>query len=175
MHRLDHGLIHLLTLIRSDYKQTGALSNGMNLFVQSFEGYGHHDRRYRVDPPTQYGSNIDKMVHAVEVPAGLIDGPLVVLWLVGILHDKWYRYPAQLVVSALHAFGTIVFWADEFFYGYLNWRAHGQFVSPNTNGPRDFGFWWAFIGTNLVWVIVPILCMKNALTHMKPLLQAKHE
>ena len=66
------------------------LANPYNLFVHSFEAYGVHDRRYRVDPPTAYGSNIDKVVHAVEVPAGLIDGPLCVLWLIAILNGrKW--------------------------------------------------------------------------------------
>ena len=115
------------------------------------------------------------MVHAVEVPAGLIDGPLCVFWLIAILDGKkWYRWPVQLTVSALHAFGTVVFWSDEFFAGYLNWKVgNGTWISPNTNGPRDIGFWWAFVGTNLVWVVVPCLLMNQALCKMKPLLQSK--
>jgi len=163
-------------LMYSNYQEAGAYNappaKSSNPFVQLFDSYGVHDRRYKLPQVTAYGSNIDKMVHAVEVPAGCIDGPLCVLWLLGILYGKWYRYPVQLTVSALHAFGTVVFWGDEFFYGYLSWFTGKGWKSPNTNGPNDFGFWWAFIGTNLVWVVVPMLCCKNALRKMKPALEA---
>lgn len=155
----------------NDYLQWGGWQS-YNIFVHAFYAYGDHDRRYRVDPATEYGSNIDKVVLAVEVPAGIIDGILCVFWLWGILGNKWYRYPIQLTVSALHAFGTIVFWSDEFFYGYLSWWNGKGWKSPNTNGISDFGFWWAFIGTNLVWVVVPWLCCKQAMRKMKPALEA---
>lgn len=151
----------------SDYLQWKEGWSSFNLFVQAFNAYGVHDRRYRVDPPTPYGSNIDKVVHAVEVPAGIIDGILCIFWLVAILHNKWYRYPVQLVVSALHAFGTVVFWADEFFYGYLSWWTGKGWQTASTNGLSDFGFWWAFIGSNLVWIVVPLLCCKQSMRILK--------
>jgi hypothetical protein len=158
----------------SDYLQWGGWSS-YNIFVEAFNAYGAHDRRYRVDPPTEYGSNIDKVVHAVEVPAGIIDGVLCIFWLHAILGNTWYRYPVQLVVSALHAFGTVVFWADEFFFGYLSWWTGKGWKSPNTNGPTDVGFWWAFVGTNLVWVIVPMLCCKQAMRQLKLKLDTEHK
>merc|ERR1711998_314307 len=116
-----------------------------NSFVQAFNAYGDFDKRYRVVPATSYGSNIDKVVLAVEVPAGIIDGALCIVWLYAILCNKWYRHPVQLTVSALHAFGTVVFWADEFVVGWMSWMKGGEFVFTNSAGPSDFGFWWAFI------------------------------
>eukprot|EP01062_Namystynia_karyoxenos_P063014 TRINITY_DN55844_c0_g1_i1.p1 TRINITY_DN55844_c0_g1~~TRINITY_DN55844_c0_g1_i1.p1 ORF type:complete len:220 (+),score=73.91 TRINITY_DN55844_c0_g1_i1:87-662(+) len=158
-------------LFMFDYMQWGGWSP-YNAFCHAFYAYGDHDRRYRVEPATSYGSNIDKVVLAVEVPAGIIDGILCVFWLYAILGGTWYRYPVQLVVSALHAFGTIVFWADEFLVGWMSWYKGKGWVYPNSNGPNDFGFWWAFIGTNLVWVVVPWLCCSSAMRHMKPALRA---
>eukprot|EP00939_MAST-03C_sp_MAST-3C-sp1_P001744 g1744.t1 len=141
-----------------------------NAFVNAFDAYGAFDKRYRVDPATSYGSNIDKVVLAVEVPAGIIDGILCVFWLRAILYDKWYRYPVQLTVSALHAFGTLVFWGDEFFHGYMSWFKGKGWTTPNCD-PSTFGFYWAFIGTNFVWVIVPILCSMNAMKELKKRLE----
>eukprot|EP00933_Yihiella_yeosuensis_P060443 TRINITY_DN63205_c0_g1_i1.p1 TRINITY_DN63205_c0_g1~~TRINITY_DN63205_c0_g1_i1.p1 ORF type:complete len:227 (+),score=21.91 TRINITY_DN63205_c0_g1_i1:95-682(+) len=143
-----------------------------NLFVQAFNSYGKYDRRYRIEPGgTDYGSSIDKVVLAVEVPAGLVDGPLCALWLNGILNNTWYRYPVQLTVSALHAFGTLVFWGDELAPGYMNWFKGKGWKWTATDGPKSIHWWWAFIGTNAVWVIVPLLYCKSALNAMKGPLQ----
>ena len=131
--------------------------------------YGKFDTRYRLERPTEYGSNIDKVVLAVEVPAGIFDGILCVFWLNAILYQKWYRYPVQLVVSALHAFGTVVFWADEFFYGYMAWYKGMGWKTPHCD-PSDIGFYWAFIGTNFVWILVPGLCMYSATWNLKRLI-----
>lgn len=131
--------------------------------------YGKFDTRYRLEKPTPYGSNIDKVVLAVEVPAGIFDGILCVFWLHAILYKKWYRYPVQLVVSALHAFGTVVFWADEFFYGYMAWYKGMGWKTPHCD-PSDIGFYWAFIGTNFVWILVPALCMYSATWNLKRLI-----
>ncbi|CAK9054559.1 Pentatricopeptide repeat-containing protein, partial [Durusdinium trenchii] len=87
-----------------------------NFLCATFSSYGNYDRRYKLKPPADYQgtkASIDKVVLAVEVPAGIVDGALCLLWLKGILDNAWYRWPTQLVVSALHAFGTVVFWADE--------------------------------------------------------------
>ncbi|CAE8650143.1 unnamed protein product [Polarella glacialis] len=143
-----------------------------NLFVQAFDVYGKYDRRYRLTPSTEYGSSIDKAVLAVEVPAGIVDGTLCVFWLNGILNNTWYRNPVQLVVSALHAFGTLVFWGDEVFPGYMSWFKGKGFKWTNTDGPKSIHWWWAFIGLNAVWVVVPLLYCRSALDAMKPALQA---
>ena len=50
---------------------------------------------------------IRMLMFALKVPAGVIDGPLCCFWLYGILNNTWYRYPTQLAVSALHAFGAL--------------------------------------------------------------------
>merc|ERR1712061_90218 len=93
-------------------------------------------------------------------------------WFHGMMHKTWWRYPVQLTVSALHAFGTIVFWADEIMPGYTSWfKGHG-FKWTATDGPRSVHWWWAFIGTNAVWVIVPLLCCRDAMKKMKPALEA---
>merc|ERR1711865_1296579 len=119
-----------------DYMQWPQGWSPYNSFVHAFYAYGDYDSRYRVEPATYYGSNIDKVVLAVEVPAGMIDGVLCIIWLYAMLTNKWYRHPVQLTVSALHAFGTVV-------------------------------FWWAFIGTNLVWVVVPLMCCKHSMNEMQ--------
>lgn len=145
-----------------------------NPFVNAFNAYGDFDNRYRIENATAYGSNIDKVVLAVEVPAGIVDGILCLFWLYAILNNKWYRYPVQMTVSALHAFGTIIFWGDEFFYGYMSWYKGMGWATPNCD-PSTIGFYWAFIGTNLVWVVVPLLCIQNALTMLYPTLVAKED
>jgi hypothetical protein len=76
-------------------------------------------------PTTNYGSNIDKVVLAVEVPAGILDGILCLMWLFAIAKNRWYRYPIAMTVSAFQAFGTFVFWGDEIFEGYMSWCADG--------------------------------------------------
>jgi hypothetical protein len=49
-----------------------------------------------------------------------------------------------------------VFWADEILEGYMSWYTGHGWTWPNTGGPAaGIGFWWAFWGTNFVWVIVP--------------------
>ena len=137
-----------------------------------FFSYGAFDRRYRVEPATEYGSNIDKVVLAVEVPAGVVDGVLCCFWLNTILNRSWYRYPVQLTVSALHAFGTLVFWGDEVFPCWMSWRKGKGWNWRNTDGPKSVHWWWAFIGTNAVWVVVPWMCARSALNQMRPALSA---
>mmetsp|Transcript_75501 Transcript_75501/g.245541 ORF Transcript_75501/g.245541 Transcript_75501/m.245541 type:complete len:204 (+) Transcript_75501:92-703(+) len=154
-----------------DYLQWGGWSR-FNVFAQAFNSYGKYDRRYRLEPPDANGSNIDKVVLAVEVPAGIVDGALCCFWLNGILNNTWYRYPAQLTVSALHAFGTLVFWMDEFFPGYMSWFKGRGWKWTNTDGPKSIHWWWAFIGTNAVWFVVPLLYCRSALNNMRPALEA---
>lgn len=155
-----------------DYKQWKGGWHPYNAFVNAFDAYAVYDKRYGLDQTTAYGSDIDKVVLAVEVPAGIIDGVLCVFWLHAILNGKWYRYPVQLVVSALHAFGTIVFWGDEFFYGYMSWMKGKGWATPNCD-PSDVGFYWAFIGTNFVWILVPMLCAQSAWRHLRVALNKK--
>mmetsp|Transcript_82240 Transcript_82240/g.207546 ORF Transcript_82240/g.207546 Transcript_82240/m.207546 type:complete len:197 (+) Transcript_82240:80-670(+) len=154
-----------------DYMQWPRGWSPFNAFVQAFYSYGKYDRRYCIKDATEYGSNIDKAVLAVEVPAGLVDGPLCCLWLNGILNNSWYRYPVQLVVSALHAFGTLVFWGDEIFPAYMSWFKGKGWKWTATDGPRSIHWWWAFVGTNAVWVIVPLLYCKGAMQAMRPALE----
>merc|ERR1740124_1078094 len=73
-----------------DYLQWEKGWSPYNAFVSAFDAYGAFDKRYRCET-TEYGSNIDKVVLAVEVPAGIIDGILCVFWLYAILYNKWYR------------------------------------------------------------------------------------
>jgi len=143
-----------------------------NPFVAAFNSYGKYDRRYRMLPSTEYGSSIDKAVLAVEVPAGIIDGALCCFWLNSILNNTWYRYPTQLVVSALHAFGTFVFWGDEIAPAYMSWFKGKGWKWTATDGPRSIHWWWAFVGTNAVWVVVPLIYCRQAMNKMKPALQA---
>ena len=127
-------------------------------------------------PTTHYGSNVDKVVAAVEIPAGIVDGILCAFWLYAIIHDKWYRYPVALAVSALHAFGTFVFWGDEIFEGYFSWKSGRGWTWPNSGGPSSgIGFWWAFVGSNLVWVIVPALVAKHAMVRLKKIILEHRE
>mmetsp|Transcript_94548 Transcript_94548/g.173176 ORF Transcript_94548/g.173176 Transcript_94548/m.173176 type:complete len:193 (+) Transcript_94548:48-626(+) len=142
-----------------------------NAFVAAFASYGKYDRRYYLKEPDSNGSSIDKVVLAIEVPAGLVDGPLCALWLNGILSNTWYRYPVQLTVSALHAFGTLCFWGDEIAPAYQSWFTGRGWKWTATDGPKSIHWWWAFVGTNAVWVIVPLLYCKSALEAMKPALQ----
>jgi len=158
-----------------DYMQWPSGWAPYNSFVHAFYAYGDYDSRYRVEPATYYGSNIDKVVLAVEVPAGMIDGVLCIIWLYAMLTNKWYRHPVQLTVSALHAFGTVVFWADEFVVGWMMWMKGNGWVWTNTAGPSSFGFWWAFIGTNLVWVVVPLMCCKHSMNEMQKKLDVTAE
>eukprot|EP00427_Karlodinium_veneficum_P066741 CAMPEP_0169320150 /NCGR_PEP_ID=MMETSP1017-20121227/8208_1 /TAXON_ID=342587 /ORGANISM="Karlodinium micrum, Strain CCMP2283" /LENGTH=199 /DNA_ID=CAMNT_0009414557 /DNA_START=45 /DNA_END=644 /DNA_ORIENTATION=- len=149
-----------------------------NAFCQAFKSYGRYDRRYCLKNTAEGAadyqgtkSSIDKVVLAVEVPAGVVDGTLCCFWLYGILHNTWYRYPTQLVVSALHAFGTLVFWADELAPGYMSWFRGRGWKWTYTDGPKSVHWWWAFVGTNAVWVIVPMLYCKSALEKMRGPLQ----
>jgi len=156
-----------------DYRTWKNGFSKFNALVASFDSYGRYDRRYRLENPADYGdASIDKAVLAVEVPAGIIDGTLCVFWLHGLLNNTWYRYPTQLVVSALHAFGTIVFWCDELAPGWMNWMKGRGWKWTHTDGPRSIHWWWAFIGTNAVWVIIPALYMRGALNKMRPALEA---
>ena len=108
----------------------------------------------------------------MEVPAGVVDGVLCCFWLNTILNRSWYRYPVQLTVSALHAFGTLVFWGDEVFPCWMSWRKGKGWNWRNTDGPKSVHWWWAFIGTNAVWVVVPWMCARSALNQMRPALSA---
>ncbi|CAK0860501.1 unnamed protein product [Prorocentrum cordatum] len=111
-------------------------------------------RRYKLKPPADHHgtkTSIDKVVLAVEVPAGIIDGALCALWLKAILDNAWYRLPTQLTVSALHAFGTVIFWADELVPGYMNWFKGKGWKWTHTDGPKSIHWWWAFVGSNAVW------------------------
>lgn len=155
-----------------DYLQWKGGYSKFNALCASFFSYGQYDRRYCIKDATEYGSNIDKVVLAVEVPAGIIDGPLCILWLTGILNNTWYRHPAALTVSALHAFGTFVFWGDEIAPAWMSWWRGKGWKWTATDGPKSIHWWWAFVGTNLVWVVVPMMVASNALTSMKPALQA---
>ncbi|CAK0860499.1 unnamed protein product [Prorocentrum cordatum] len=113
-------------------------------------------RRYKLKPPADHHgtkTSIDKVVLAVEVPAGIIDGALCALWLKAILDNAWYRLPTQLTVSALHAFGTVIFWADELVPGYMNWFKGKGWKWTHTDGPKSIHWWWAFVGSNAVWVV----------------------
>eukprot|EP00929_Paragymnodinium_shiwhaense_P039502 TRINITY_DN20730_c0_g1_i1.p1 TRINITY_DN20730_c0_g1~~TRINITY_DN20730_c0_g1_i1.p1 ORF type:complete len:199 (+),score=36.78 TRINITY_DN20730_c0_g1_i1:73-669(+) len=157
-----------------DYKTWKNGWSPLNLFCHCFNDYGKYDRRYRLEPPEKVGgavTSIDKVVLAVEVPAGIVDGALCCLWLNGILNNTWYRYPSQLVVSALHAFGTLVFWADEIAPAWMSWFKGKGWRWTRTDGPKSIHWWWAFIGTNAVWVVVPMIYCKDALKAMRPALE----
>ena len=124
-------------------------------------------------PTTHYGSNVDKLVLAVEIPAGILDGILCLFWLNAIINNKWYRHPVAITVSAFQLFGTLVFWGDEIFEGYMSWYTGHGWTWPNTGGPAaGIGFWWAFWGTNAVWVILPYLVIKNSFNELKPAILA---
>mmetsp|Transcript_81134 Transcript_81134/g.188495 ORF Transcript_81134/g.188495 Transcript_81134/m.188495 type:complete len:202 (-) Transcript_81134:108-713(-) len=157
-----------------DYSEWKEGFKPWNAFCAAFDSYGRYDRRYRLKPAAEHHgakTNIDKVVLAVEVPAGIVDGTLCCVWLKAILDNAWYRLPTQLTVSALHAFGTIIFWADEIVPGYMSWFKGKGFKWTNTDGPKSVHWWWAFIGTNAVWVIVPMMYCRSAIQGMKPLLQ----
>eukprot|EP00927_Polykrikos_kofoidii_P062083 TRINITY_DN56909_c0_g1_i1.p2 TRINITY_DN56909_c0_g1~~TRINITY_DN56909_c0_g1_i1.p2 ORF type:complete len:196 (-),score=26.02 TRINITY_DN56909_c0_g1_i1:284-871(-) len=157
-----------------DYKEWKGGYSIFNIFARCFDSYGRYDRRYRLTPPATYGgaqSNIDKVVLAIEVPAGIVDGTLCCFWLNSILNNTWYRFPTQLTVSALHAFGTLCFWGDEIFPAWMSWVRGKGWRWTATDGPKSIHWWWAFIGTNAVWVIVPSLYCRSALMAMKPALQ----
>ncbi|CAL1132027.1 unnamed protein product [Cladocopium goreaui] len=157
-----------------DYAEWEGGFKPWNFLCATFSSYGNYDRRYKLKPAAEYHgtkASIDKVVLAVEVPAGLIDGALCLVWLKGILDNAWYRWPTQLVVSALHAFGTVVFWADELVPGWMNWYKGKGWKWTHTDGPRNIHWWWAFIGSNLVWVVVPMMYCKSAIEVMKPVLK----
>merc|ERR1712091_743799 len=78
-----------------DYMQWGGW-HPANSFVHAFYAYGDFDKRYRVEPATSYGSNIDKVVLAVEVPAGMIDGVLCMLL------APWYSGQTSLLSAGCH-------------------------------------------------------------------------
>lgn len=144
-----------------------------NIFCACFDSYGNYDRRYKLKPPADHHgtkTSIDKVVLAVEVPAGIVDGTLCCFWLKAILDNSWYRLPTQLTVSALHAFGTVVFWADELVPGYMNWFKGKGWKWTHTDGPKSIHWWWAFIGTNAVWVVIPLMYCKSAIDGMRPAL-----
>mmetsp|Transcript_109702 Transcript_109702/g.289405 ORF Transcript_109702/g.289405 Transcript_109702/m.289405 type:complete len:212 (-) Transcript_109702:271-906(-) len=144
-----------------------------NVFCACFDSYGNYDRRYKLKPPADHHgtkTSIDKVVLAVEVPAGIIDGALCALWLKAILDNAWYRLPTQLTVSALHAFGTVIFWADELVPGYMNWFKGKGWKWTHTDGPKSIHWWWAFVGSNAVWVVIPLMYCKSAIDGMRPAL-----
>lgn len=152
-----------------DYMEWKGGSSRFNAFTQAFKSFGKYDRRFCVMPSTDYGSSIDKTILAVEVPAGIIDGTLCIFWLSGIVNNAWYRHPAQLVVSALHAFGTLVFWGDEVLPGYMSWFKGKGFKWTATDGPKSIHWWWSFLGSNAVWVVVPLLSAGARSTQCGPL------
>jgi len=156
-----------------DYAEWARGFKPWNVFCACFDSYGNFDRRYKLKPPADHHgtkTSIDKVVLAVEVPAGIIDGALCCLWLKAILDNAWYRLPTQLTVSALHAFGTVVFWADELVPGYMNWFKGRGWKWTHTDGPKSIHWWWAFVGSNAVWVVIPMMYCKSAIDGMRPAL-----
>lgn len=147
-----------------DYRQWKGGWSKFNAFVQAYASMGKYDRRYSIEPPTEYGSNVDKSVLAVLVPAGIVDGVLCCFWLNGILNDMWYRYPTQLAVSSLHAFGTLVFWGDELFPCYMSWFKGKGCKWLATDGPKSIHWWWALLGSQ---------AMQDAMNNMKSSLDAR--
>lgn len=104
--------------------------------------------------------NADPMILAVEGFAAFADGILCLYWIWSIVHKKWYRHPIQLLTSGLHAFGTVVFLLHEIVQG-----------SPNTKPAFDIPYGLGFIGSNSVWIVIPLILMKQSMDAMRPALE----
>ena len=51
------------------------------------------------------------------------------------------------------------------------YTGHG-WTWPNSGGPAaGIGFWWAFVGSNAVWVIVPYLAWKQGMDKLEPMIK----
>ena len=102
-----------VTECRTDDIHTDTCTPGWapyNAFAMAFDAYGEHDKRYRIVPTTHYGSNVDKVVLAVEIPAGVLDGILCCMWAWAIMYVTRLPPPCcLLLVGYLLSFCGIIF------------------------------------------------------------------
>lgn len=83
------------------------------------------------------------------------------------------RYPLELLVSLLHAFGMVMFCAVEIYEGNLNVPAvdpigneHGRFANLKFTENHITYWWFAFLFSESIWGIVPFLLGRRAFNNI---------
>eukprot|EP01126_Amoeba_proteus_P053362 TRINITY_DN64_c0_g1_i1.p1 TRINITY_DN64_c0_g1~~TRINITY_DN64_c0_g1_i1.p1 ORF type:complete len:277 (+),score=47.68 TRINITY_DN64_c0_g1_i1:110-832(+) len=162
------------TLSRSDlYSSNWYLVNGV-VFHLMFDGFsGSLQSIPLIVDQYKVLDNRFNTHHAVPWVIGIIEmlvmAPLCFLTYRAIRRNLPSRYPLELMVAILHAFGMVLFCAVEIYEGNLNVPA----VDPigNSNGrfanlkftENHLTYWWfGFLFSEAIWGIVPFFLGRRA-------------
>jgi cholestenol delta-isomerase len=122
------------------FRETSWISNSMDLYAAA-------DFRYR-RPLLEEGTA------AMEAITALFDGPLCVLVAYGIVSQRIWRHPLQLILCVCHLYGLVWFTLHTFF-------------SANPVATSDpFLFWVVFVGLNAPWSVFPSILLYKSFSHI---------
>lgn len=95
----------------------------------------------------RYQNPMDSGTAAMEAITAIIEGPMCLLVAYGMINNKQWRWPLQLIVTTMQMYGLIWFciqplWSEEGYSGHMA-----------TDDP--FLFWVIAVGCNAPWGIFP--------------------
>ena len=91
----------------------------------------------------------------METITAFIDGPLCLLTAYAMFTDSAIRYPVQLIVSVMQLYGDVLYY----------WTA----ILDGTDKycvPTDLHYWVYFIFMNSLWIVIPLICISNAVANI---------
>ena len=92
--------------------------------------------------------------------------PLCLFWYRSIMCRSPMRHALNLLVSSIQLFGTIMFAGSEVYNGFPNVPVDSSFsFTPH----HLLYFWLVFVVANLLWIIVPFLCIIDGLLGVEEL------
>jgi EXPERA (EXPanded EBP superfamily) len=99
------------------------------------------------------------LIWIVQGLTALVDTPLCLLAIYGILNKKWWLHPVQLVLCACQIYGTLLFFLEAHFNGWV-----GVTADP-------FGFWVFIVLLNGLWIVLPAHMMHTSFTELRVVLE----
>ena len=87
----------------------------------------------------------------METITAFIDGPLAAMAALAFLRNFSNRYVVQLVLSLCQLYGDVLYFFTEIKDDFV----HGEKFHP-------LYFWFYFFFMNIVWIIIPSLCIIEA-------------
>lgn len=132
------GFIHLI-LEGYYFFNYRTLAANNSFLAQMWKEYSMCDSRYIIG---------DSFIVCMEGITSLVDGPLALYALYAFITHHPNRYIIQLCLSLCHLYGDVLYFTTE----YLEDFNHGPY------GDAIY-FWFYFVFMNLLWIVIPILCM----------------
>jgi cholestenol delta-isomerase len=122
------------------FRETSWIANSMDLYAAA-------DFRYR-RPLLEEGTA------AMEAITAIFDGPFCILIAYGIVTQKFWRHPCQIILSTCHLYGLAWF------------TLHTAFSSIPVASSDPFLFWVVFVGLNAPWSIFPFILLCKSVNYI---------